>query len=72
MLHMFQCSYLHNFVLRYKGGPALPRKVIPVGVNKKLVVEVYPLCLELIDSRDKSRSIIRMSKKVLLPPVIHF
>ncbi|CAN0908959.1 Ubiquitin carboxyl-terminal hydrolase 10 [Linum grandiflorum] len=54
-----------KLVLWYKGGPALPRKVIPQGVSSKrqLNVEVYPLRLLLIDSRDKSISTIRLSKK---------
>ncbi|KAK9275736.1 hypothetical protein L1049_023004 [Liquidambar formosana] len=48
----------------YKGGPALPRKLISQGVrDKKFSVEVYPLCLKLIDSRDNSQFIIRLSKK---------
>lgn len=48
----------------YKGGPPLPRKLISQGVHaKKFSVEVYPLCLNLIDSRDNKQSIIRLSKK---------
>jgi ubiquitin carboxyl-terminal hydrolase 4/11/15 len=47
----------------YKGGPPLPRKVIAVGDNRKPVVEVHPLCLQLIDSRDNTKSTIRLSKK---------
>ncbi|CAN1254804.1 Ubiquitin carboxyl-terminal hydrolase 10 [Linum perenne] len=49
----------------YRGGPALPRKVISQGVSNKcqLNVEVFPLRLVLIDSRDKSISTIRLSKK---------
>lgn len=48
----------------YKGGPALPRKMILQGYhNKSHSVEVYLLCLKLIDSRDNSQSIIRMSRK---------
>lgn len=48
----------------YKGGPALPRKMILQGYhNKSYSVEVYLLCLKLIDSRDNSQSIIRMSRK---------
>ncbi|KAI8019132.1 Ubiquitin carboxyl-terminal hydrolase 10 [Camellia lanceoleosa] len=51
----------------YKGGPTLPRKLISQGdVNKQFNVEVYPLCLKLIDSRDNSQSIIRLSKKASL------
>ncbi|GLT64638.1 hypothetical protein SLA2020_371180 [Shorea laevis] len=45
----------------YKGGPPLPRKMILQGIYQ--VVEVYPLCLKLIDSKDKSQSIICLSKK---------
>ncbi|KAL5551499.1 hypothetical protein UlMin_001675 [Ulmus minor] len=48
----------------YKGGPALPRKMIRQGVLfSTFVVEVYPLCLKLMDSRDNSQSVIRLSKK---------
>ncbi|PIA48768.1 hypothetical protein AQUCO_01300006v1 [Aquilegia coerulea] len=48
----------------YKGGPALPRKMISQGVaNKTLLVEVYPLCLQLIDARDDKQYAIRISKK---------
>ncbi|CAB4310728.1 unnamed protein product [Prunus armeniaca] len=48
----------------YKGGPALPRKLISQGdVHKNLMVEVYPLCLKFIDSRDNSQTVIRLSKK---------
>lgn len=48
----------------YKGGPALPRKLISQGdFHKTFIVEVYLLCLKLIDARDKSQSIIRLSKK---------
>ncbi|CAI0441841.1 unnamed protein product [Linum tenue] len=49
----------------YKGGPALPRKVISQGVSnkKQLNVEVYPLRLKLIDFRDESTYIIKLSKK---------
>lgn len=51
----------------YKGGPALPRKLISQGdVNKQFNVEVYPLCLKLIDSRDQSQTVIRFSKKASL------
>ncbi|XP_021300601.1 ubiquitin carboxyl-terminal hydrolase 9-like isoform X2 [Herrania umbratica] len=48
----------------YKGGPALPRKMILQGVyHRKFDVEVYPLCLKLIDSRDESQSILWISRK---------
>ncbi|KAL1802822.1 hypothetical protein ACET3Z_031469 [Daucus carota] len=50
----------------YKGGPVIPRKMISVGVRQELVVEVYPLCLKLIDAGDKSESTIRISKKASL------
>ncbi|KAJ6332613.1 hypothetical protein OIU77_008640 [Salix suchowensis] len=52
----------------YKGGPALPRKMISQGVfnKKQFNVEVYPLRLKLIDSRDDSESTIRISKKAYL------
>ncbi|RVW91634.1 Ubiquitin carboxyl-terminal hydrolase 10 [Vitis vinifera] len=50
--------------LRYKGGPALPRKMISQGItHKKFMVEIYRLCLKLTDSRDNSQSVIRLSKK---------
>ncbi|PIA43886.1 hypothetical protein AQUCO_01800136v1 [Aquilegia coerulea] len=53
---------LHDW---YKGGPALPRKVISQGVSyhKTLLVEVYPLCLQLIDDRNEKKYVIRISKK---------
>lgn len=48
----------------YKGGPPLPRKLISQGtIYTKFCVEVYPLCLKLVDSRDNSQSVIRLSKK---------
>lgn len=51
----------------YGGGPALPRQLISQGdINKQFNVEVYPLCLKLLDSRDNSQSIIRLSKKASL------
>lgn len=50
---------------RYKGGPALPRKLISQGIeHKHYNVEVYPLRLKVIDSRDNSMSIVKLSKKV--------
>lgn len=53
---------------RYKGGPPLPRKlIVQEGLkHNQFNVEVYPLCLNLIDSRDNnSQSVVRLSKKVL-------
>ncbi|KAG8658980.1 ubiquitin carboxyl-terminal hydrolase 9 isoform X2 [Manihot esculenta] len=52
----------------YTGGPALPRKMISQGVfnKKQFNVEVYPLRLKLIDSRDDSEFTIRLSKKASL------
>ncbi|XP_022958477.1 ubiquitin carboxyl-terminal hydrolase 9-like isoform X2 [Cucurbita moschata] len=51
----------------YKGGPPLPRKLISQGVTQKnFYVEVYLLCLKLIDSRDGSESTIRLSKKATI------
>ncbi|XP_062025492.1 ubiquitin carboxyl-terminal hydrolase 9-like [Rosa rugosa] len=48
----------------YKGGPSLPRKMISQGgINKNLMVEVYPLCLKIVDSRDNSQAVIWLSKK---------
>ncbi|XP_031094447.1 ubiquitin carboxyl-terminal hydrolase 9-like isoform X1 [Ipomoea triloba] len=50
----------------YKGGPACPRKMISLGDNKQLSIEVFPLCLNLIDSRDNSQNVLRFSKKASL------
>lgn len=50
----------------YKGGPALPRKMISVGDAKQLSVEVFPLCLNLFDTRDKTHKVVRLSKKASL------
>lgn len=50
----------------YKGGPPLPRKlIVQEGLkHNQFNVEVYPLCLNLIDSRDNnSQSVVRLSKK---------
>lgn len=48
----------------YKGGPELPRRLISEGViAKSFSVEVYPLCLQLIDARDNSQRSIRISRK---------
>ncbi|KAH9774864.1 ubiquitin carboxyl-terminal hydrolase 10 [Citrus sinensis] len=47
----------------YKGGPALPRKMISEGIVNEKRVEVFLLCLKLIDSRDNSQTVIRLSKK---------
>ena len=60
-------SYFFILSFRYKGGPTLPRKMISQGVfnRKQFNVEVYPLCLKLIDPRDDSESTIRISKKVM-------
>lgn len=51
---------------RYKGGPGLQRRMISVGEqHKQFSVEVFPVHLRLIDSRDWSEAVIRISKKVL-------
>ncbi|KAE8055031.1 hypothetical protein FH972_011901 [Carpinus fangiana] len=52
----------------YKGGPALPRKLIlQEGVkHRQFNVEVYPLSLNLVDSRDDSQSVVRLSKKAFI------
>nr|XP_043638902.1 ubiquitin carboxyl-terminal hydrolase 9-like [Erigeron canadensis] len=50
----------------YKGGPALPRKMISLGIAGTPSVEVYPLALKLIDSRDKSETIMHISRKASL------
>ncbi|RAL53471.1 hypothetical protein DM860_007143 [Cuscuta australis] len=47
----------------YNGGPALPRKVICLGDNQQLTIEVYPLCLNIIDSNEKNEKVLRLSKK---------
>ncbi|XP_073132926.1 ubiquitin carboxyl-terminal hydrolase 9-like isoform X2 [Henckelia pumila] len=48
----------------YKGGPSLPRQMISVGDQQKhFIVEVYPLCLKLTDSRDQSEVVLKLSKK---------
>jgi len=50
---------------RYKGGPALPRKLISQGIeHKQYSVEVYPLSLKVTDARDNSLLIVKLSKKV--------
>lgn len=50
----------------YKGGPALARKMISAGDSKQFHVEVFPLCLTLVDARDNSQSVVRLSKKASL------
>ncbi|KAH9774862.1 ubiquitin carboxyl-terminal hydrolase 10 [Citrus sinensis] len=55
----------------YKGGPALPRKMISEGIVNEKRVEVFLLCLKLIDSRDNSQTVIRLSKKNLFNKLIH-
>ncbi|KAJ8768357.1 hypothetical protein K2173_021510 [Erythroxylum novogranatense] len=52
----------------YSGGPALPRKMISQGHSnrKQFNVEVYPLRLRLIDSRDGNEFILSLSKKASL------
>ncbi|KAL5726749.1 ubiquitinyl hydrolase 1 [Ranunculus cassubicifolius] len=50
----------------YKGGPALPRKVISQGIQNMPSVEVHPLHLHVIDSRDEKVYNIFMSKKASL------
>ncbi|CAI9100997.1 OLC1v1038211C1 [Oldenlandia corymbosa var. corymbosa] len=50
----------------YKGGPVIARKMITVGYVKQLVVEMHPLCLNLIDSRDGTKSVLRLSKNASL------
>lgn len=52
----------------YKGGPALPRKMISEGGSnkKQFRVEVYPLQLKVIDSQDHMEFTIRLSKKASL------
>lgn len=56
---------------RYKGGPALPRKVISQGVGQKQYsIEVYPLSLKVTDARDNGMSIVKLSKKVLIDFIV--
>lgn len=51
----------------YKGGPALPRKLISQGLgHKQYSVEVYPLSLKVTDARDNSQSIVKLSKKATI------
>ncbi|KAK9103955.1 hypothetical protein Sjap_021209 [Stephania japonica] len=48
----------------YKGGPAIPRKLISLGfLHKTFVVEVYPLGLQVLDARNNKKFSICMSKK---------
>jgi hypothetical protein len=55
----------HINICRYKGGPEIPRKVIfDNPTDKTYVVDVYPLCLKLIDARDGSEKVFRISRKV--------
>ncbi|XP_010252067.1 PREDICTED: ubiquitin carboxyl-terminal hydrolase 9-like isoform X2 [Nelumbo nucifera] len=55
---------MFHLILQYKGGPAIPRRLILQGdLNKNFIVEVYPLCLKVIDSRDNTLSVIQISKK---------
>ncbi|CAJ1976341.1 unnamed protein product [Sphenostylis stenocarpa] len=51
----------------YKGGPALPRKLISQGIgHKQYSVEVYPLSLKVTDARDNSMLIVKLSKKATI------
>ncbi|KAL1556425.1 ubiquitinyl hydrolase 1 [Salvia divinorum] len=51
----------------YKGGPVLQRKMISVGEqHKQFSVEVFPVHLRLIDSRDQTEAVIRLSKNASL------
>ena len=55
----------HINTCRYKGGPEIPRKVIfDSPTHKAYIVDVYPLCLKLIDGREYSEQNIRISRKV--------
>ncbi|XP_021900361.1 ubiquitin carboxyl-terminal hydrolase 9-like isoform X1 [Carica papaya] len=63
-MHLKEGNLYYVISNRYKGGPAIPRKLISQGVYvKNYCVEVYLLCLKLIDSRDESETTIRLSKK---------
>ncbi|KAG2538644.1 hypothetical protein PVAP13_9NG354800 [Panicum virgatum] len=51
----------------YKGGPEIPRKVIfDSPTHKAYIVDVYPLCLKLIDGREYSEQNIRISRKIVI------
>ncbi|KAH6792580.1 ubiquitin-specific protease 9 [Perilla frutescens var. hirtella] len=51
----------------YKGGPVLQRKMISIGEqHTQFSVEVFPVQLRLIDSRDQSEAAIWLSKKASL------
>lgn len=54
----------HINTCRYKGGPEITRKVIFDNLHKTYIVDVYPLCLKLIDGRDNSEKVFRISRKV--------
>ncbi|KAK9076616.1 hypothetical protein SSX86_004950 [Deinandra increscens subsp. villosa] len=60
LVPQFVWEKLHGW---YKGGPALPRQMIALGIQKTLSVEVYPLALKVIDSRGQSEIVIHISKK---------
>ena len=49
----------------YKGGPTLPRKMNPQGItHKKFMVEIYRLCLKLIDfSMSFMRGCVHLKRK---------
>lgn len=56
----------------YKGGPAVPRKVISQGIQHTLTVEVYPLCLQVIDDRHyTNHHVIHISKKASVRELYH-
>jgi hypothetical protein len=49
----------HNiiiYIIRYGGGPALPRKTILIGEGstQKVVVETYPLTLKALKNKDNT------------------
>ncbi|PWA71294.1 hypothetical protein CTI12_AA281580 [Artemisia annua] len=52
-------SLTYKRISKYKGGPALPRKMASLGEQGQMSV------LKLVDSRDKSETIIHISKKEL-------
>lgn len=59
------CLFIYWFLLRYGGGPTLPRKAINTGLSQSdLAIEVYPLRLQLYLVPRGERAIIRISKKV--------
>lgn len=67
-LHVHKCHSGQFVHCRYNGGPEIPRKILSEGYySKNFSIEVYPLCLCLVDARDNSERTIRISRKVPSP-----